>query len=164
MRWHDVPLAATLAAGGEYDITIVWQNVTTWRWWSDIGGLPYTVAGTITVRNSEANGDPTNFALINMDVYACDEALTPIDDKDPTRTPMFLATPAPNPVSSMSRLDFALEEDGPVSIVVYNVAGQRVTTLLDGQRPKGWHSVDLDSGNLASGVYFLKMQTKMKSV
>ena len=165
MRWHDIPLAADLVAAGEYDISITWQTVTLWRWWSDSVGLPYTAYGTITVRNSEAfGGGAGNTALIRMRVYGCDADLTPVEDTKPVRTPMFLATPAPNPVTSRSRLDFALEEAGPVNITVYNVAGQRVTTLLDGQRPKGWNSVDLNSSDLASGVYFIKMQTKMKSV
>ncbi|HEU4929199.1 MAG TPA: hypothetical protein VFU38_05165, partial [Candidatus Krumholzibacteria bacterium] len=151
MRWHDVPVSADFVAGGEYDISIEWQTVTTWRWWHDTSDVPYTSYGIITVRNSEAfGGGSGNTALIRMRVFGCDADLTPVEDKKPVRTPMFLATPAPNPVSSQSRLDFALEEDGPVSIVVYAVAGRRVTTLLDGQRPKGWHSVDLDSGNRAS--------------
>jgi hypothetical protein len=164
MRFHDIPVAATLGAADDYDFEIEFDFVTEWRWWDDMVGMPYTSYGVLTVRTGESFGDPDNFALLHIRMHACGELLTPVDRDDPARTPMFLATPAPNPVSAMSRLDFALEEDGPVSIVVYDVAGRRVTTLLDGQRPKGWHSVELDSGTLASGVYFLKMQTKMKSV
>ena len=165
MRWHDVPVAVEMVAGGEYDISIEWSTVNEWRWWSDTSGLPYTTHGVITVRNSEAfGGNAGNTALIHMRVHGCNEVLTPVDDDPPVRTPMFLSTPAPNPVVSLSRLNFALEEDGPVSIVVYDVAGRRVSTLLDGHRPKGWNSIDLDSSKLASGVYFLKMKTNLKSV
>jgi hypothetical protein len=67
-------------------------------------------------------------------------------------------------MSSTSRLDFALEEDGPVSIVVYDVAGRRVKTLVEGQRPRGWSSIDIDASKLASGVYFLKMQTPTQAL
>jgi hypothetical protein len=165
MRWHDVPVAVEMVAGGEYDISIEWSTVNEWRWWSDTPGLPYTAYGAITVRNSEAfGGDAGNTALIHMRVHGCNEVLTPVDDDPPARTPMFLSVPAPNPVVSSSRLNFALEEDGPVSIVVYDVAGRRVSTLLEGHRPKGWNSIDLDSSKLASGVYFLKMKTNLKSM
>jgi len=52
-----------------------------------------------------------------------------------------------------------------VSIDVYDVAGRRVSTLLDGEpQSSGWHSVDLDSSKLPSGVYFMKMQSRMKSL
>ena len=164
MRFHDVPVSAHMTAGGQYDISIEWDTVNLWRWWPDTSGLPYTSYGVITVRDGEANGGAGNTALINMRVFGCTETFTPVEDDHPQRTPMFLAVPAPNPVSSSSRLNFALEEAGPVSIVVYDVAGRRVTTLLDGQRPKGWSSIDLDSSKMASGVYFLKMQTSMKSL
>ena len=46
-----------------------------------------------------------------------------------------------------------------MSIHVYDVAGRLVSTVLQGSRPGGWSSVDINSKNLASGVYFLKMQT-----
>jgi hypothetical protein len=55
-------------------------------------------------------------------------------------------------------------EAEPVSIVVYDVAGRRVATLLEGTRPKGWSTIHLDSSKMASGVYFLKMKTSMKAV
>jgi len=163
MRWHDIPVAVTLEAGEDYDFEIAFTQVNCWRWWFDTG-LPYTSYGVLTVQTGEVEGNPGTSTLIHMRMHACGEGLTPVDDSQPGRAPMFLASPAPNPVTSMSRLDFALEEDGPVSIVVYDVAGRRVTTLFDGQRSKGWHSVDLDSGKLASGVYFIKMQTNMKAL
>jgi hypothetical protein len=164
MRYHDVPVAAELLAGTDYDIAIAWTSVTTWRWWSDTFGLPYTSYGVIQVRNGEAAGNAGNTALIHMDIYACDEVLTPVDDDPPQRTPLFLAVPAPNPISTSARLDFALEEEGPVNISVYDVAGRRVTTLLEGQRPKGWNSVDIDASKMASGVYFIKMTSKTASL
>ena len=87
---------------------------------------------------------------------------TPVDNS--SRAPVFLAAPVPNPVTGSSRLDFTMEKDGPVSIVVYDVAGRRVTTLFEGHRPKGRHSVDLDSGKLTSGLYFIKLQTSATSL
>src|SRR5262249_37295158 len=93
----------------------------------------------------------------------CNSALTPVDEA-PARTPMFMATPAPNPASDVSRLDFSLDADGPVSIRVYDVSGRLVTTVFDGTRPGGWSHVDVDSKRIASGVYFLKMQTSNGSL
>jgi Secretion system C-terminal sorting domain len=164
MRWHDIPVAAELASGVDYDIAIEFATVNEWLWWDDLGGMPYTSYGVLTVRDSENLGYAGNYALLHMRFHGCDALLTPVEYDRPARTPMFLAIPAPNPVTSSSRLDFAMEEAGPVSIVVYDVAGRRVATLLEGQRPKGWNTVQLDSSQMASGVYFLKMQTSMKAV
>lgn len=165
LRFHDVPVAVEMLLGSDYDISIEWQGVDEWRWWWDTSGVPYTINGVIQVRDGEAFGGDAGWGAVpHMRMYACDEVLTPVAYDPPARTPMFLAVPAPNPIVSSSRLDFALEEAGPVSIVIYDVAGRRVATLLEGQRPKGWSSIDIDSSNMASGVYFLKMQTKMRSL
>ena len=164
MQFYDVPVAVEMLAGQDYDISINWVNVTEWRWWSDLAGMPYTINGVITVRDGEANGGAGNFALVHMRMHSCDELATPVVD-GPQRTPFFIATPAPNPIATTARLDFSLEEAGPVTIAVYDVRGRRVATLIDDQHtPRGWHSVDLNSSGYASGVYFLKMQTTSKSL
>jgi hypothetical protein len=77
---------------------------------------------------------------------------------------MSMAAPAPNPVSDVSRLDFSLDDAGPVSIRVYDVAGRLVKTVLESSRPQGWSHTDLAATNLASGVYFLKMETRAGSL
>jgi hypothetical protein len=41
---------------------------------------------------------------------------------------------------------------------VYNTLGQKITTLLDDQKPTGLHVVDFESGEFSSGTYFYKIQ------
>jgi hypothetical protein len=167
MRWHDVPLSISLAAGQDYDFTFVWGTVNEWRYWNDLTPppVPYDAYGVMQVRDSEANGGAGNFALIHMRYNGCDATLTPVADDSPQRVPMFLATPAPNPVSGTANISFALEEAGPVTIHVYDVAGRKVATVLENAgRAAGWNQASLDSGQLPSGVYFLKMSTKLQSM
>lgn len=76
---------------------------------------------------------------------------------------------APNPVTSGSIVSFGLENKSTVRADVYNLGGQRVTTLIDGNMEKGTHSINWggndDSGNqLPGGVYFVKLQTSRASV
>jgi flagellar hook assembly protein FlgD len=40
---------------------------------------------------------------------------------------------------------------------VYNIMGQRVTTLVDGHLQEGWHTVSWDGRNSPSGMYFYRM-------
>ncbi len=63
----------------------------------------------------------------------------------------------PNPFNPTTQIRFALPEDSHVTLVVFNGAGQKVATLIDDNAPAGFHTVDLDAGNLASGVYFYKI-------
>ena len=48
---------------------------------------------------------------------------------------------------------------------MYDVAGRRVAVLLSGEtRPEGPGLVELNASDLAAGVYFVKMKSRMKSV
>ncbi|HKW13741.1 MAG TPA: T9SS type A sorting domain-containing protein, partial [Candidatus Krumholzibacteria bacterium] len=163
MRWHDIPLAATLQSGADYDIAIEYQLVNQVRYWGDLMGLPYTSYGVVQVRDAESIGNAAGSALIDLRLHMCNETLTPVTER-PARTPMFMAAPAPNPVSDVSRVDFSLDDAGPVSIRVYDVTGRLVNTVLESSRPQGWSHTDLAATNLPSGVYFLKMETRAGSL
>jgi len=52
-----------------------------------------------------------------------------------------LAQNAPNPFGSNTRIDFVLAEPGAVDLVVYNIAGRRIATLVHGRMDAGPHSV-----------------------
>jgi hypothetical protein len=43
-------------------------------------------------------------------------------------------------------------------IEVYNIAGQKIQTLLNGKMPAGSHQVEFNAQNLSSGIYFYKIQ------
>ena len=77
----------------------------------------------------------------------------------------------PNPFNANTTIKYSLPNDGKVTIVVYNIIGQRVITLVDGVQTAGYHTVIWDgknaSGNsIASGVYFYMIkfenQTQIK--
>ena len=48
---------------------------------------------------------------------------------------------------------------GRVSLVVYDVMGRKVATLLDGSLPAGRHDIAFDGSSLASGVYLYRLLT-----
>jgi hypothetical protein len=52
-----------------------------------------------------------------------------------------LAQNVPNPFGSNTRIDFVLSEPGAVDLVVYNIAGRRIATLVQGRLEAGPHSV-----------------------
>jgi hypothetical protein len=165
LRWHDVPVAASLVASGEYDIEIDIGQVDEWHAWSDASGLPYDAYGVMRVRDGEQGGSAGNVYLLHIRYNGCNPTATAVADNGPERAPMYLAPPAPNPISNSAKITFGLERNEAVTITVYDVAGRRVATLVDGERrPMGLNTVDLDAGNLPSGVYFVKLSTKLKSM
>ncbi|ARA95137.1 hypothetical protein AWN76_013165 [Rhodothermaceae bacterium RA] len=65
----------------------------------------------------------------------------------------------PNPFNPQTTIRFALPEDGPVTLEVYEVIGRRVAMLLRNEPLKaGWHAVPFDARRLASGVYVYRLR------
>lgn len=70
----------------------------------------------------------------------------------------------PNPFNPVTNIKFSLKEAAPVSIDIYNVAGQKVKTLVNGKAKAGanqvtWNGTDNNGKKVASGVYFYRMSS-----
>jgi hypothetical protein len=131
--------------------------------WLDSPGLPYDAYGTIRVREGSQDG-ATYTQIPNLRICACNVTATPVVD-GPGRVPMFLEPPAPNPASGLVRFGYAIDEAGPAEISVYDVAGRRVAEVFAAESARmGAARVDFDGSKLASGVYFVKLTTRTKSV
>ena len=64
----------------------------------------------------------------------------------------------PNPFNPSTSLDIELSYESNVSIAVYNVMGQMVSVLHDGNMSAGMHSITWDASDLASGMYIIKAE------
>lgn len=72
---------------------------------------------------------------------------------------------APNPFNPVATVTYGAPRAGRVELAVYNIAGQRVRTLVDGPVEAGFHTAvwdgrDNDGRSVASGVYFCRMQAE----
>jgi flagellar hook assembly protein FlgD len=69
----------------------------------------------------------------------------------------------PNPFNPSTTISFSVAQDNsPVSIEIYNIKGQKISSLLNSQLPKGNHSIVWDGKDemnrtVSSGVYFIRM-------
>ncbi len=65
----------------------------------------------------------------------------------------------PNPFNPSTTLQFSLPEASQVRLEIFNLLGQKVSTLVAGDKLQaGWHSVQFDASNLSSGVYIYRIQ------
>ncbi|MCD4746631.1 MAG: FG-GAP-like repeat-containing protein [Bacteroidales bacterium] len=73
----------------------------------------------------------------------------------------------PNPFSSSTVIDYQVKFSGKVVLIIYNMTGQEIRTLVNKNQPAGRHSVVWDgtddSGEtVGSGIYFYKLKTRDK--
>ena len=69
----------------------------------------------------------------------------------------------PNPFNPSTQIEFALPEATHVRLVVYDLLGRVVKTLVSGDMPAGRHRVTFDAGQVASGTYFYRLVTPKKT-
>ena len=76
----------------------------------------------------------------------------------------------PNPFNPITTIRYDLSEDGPVSIIIYDLMGREIKTLVKQVSAPGRYSVNWNGRNqfgkqIASGMYFYRMETpKFQSV
>jgi hypothetical protein len=69
-----------------------------------------------------------------------------------------LAQNYPNPFNPSTAIKFNIPEAGNVKLVVYNLLGQEVNTLVNEFKSAGSYTINFDATNLTSGVYLYKIE------
>jgi hypothetical protein len=69
----------------------------------------------------------------------------------------------PNPFNPSTIISYALPERANVEVTIFNILGQKVTTLIRKSQPAGeytavWNGVDVSGQPVASGIYFYRVQ------
>jgi hypothetical protein len=126
------------APGGEYRFTAyvgTSPSVIT-----DFSSFTFTKLDTI-----ETGGDPT-FGCRNHRMEATTLPLS-----------YSLSQNRPNPFNISTTIRYTLREPGLTRLEVFNLLGEKVATLVDGQEEAGEKSVTWEADHLSSGIYFYRL-------
>ncbi len=63
----------------------------------------------------------------------------------------------PNPFNPSTIISYQLSGSGHLKIVIYNILGDEIRTLVNENKPAGTYSVKFDGANLSSGIYFYRI-------
>ncbi len=70
------------------------------------------------------------------------------------------SSPYPNPFNPVTRLEFSLADDGPVSLDIYDLKGRLVEALYsNAYMTSGLYGMNWNAADLASGVYIARLVT-----
>lgn len=64
----------------------------------------------------------------------------------------------PNPFNPTTKISFELPKAGNVRLVVYDLLGREVASLLNDYKSAGRYSVEFNASNFASGVYLYRLE------
>lgn len=69
----------------------------------------------------------------------------------------------PNPFNPSTTIRFSMKHADHVVLKMFNIAGQEVVTLLDGQSNSGNHAVQFNANDFGSGTYFYSLTVGKQS-
>ncbi|NQU67978.1 MAG: T9SS type A sorting domain-containing protein [Candidatus Marinimicrobia bacterium] len=139
----------TLSHGDDFSITLT----------SDAYIAEYVTSENITkliIINPESNilFTTTGYYEVTEVLAATIEGM--IETSLSTPSEFALSAAYPNPFNPKTTMLLELPKDGFISVKVYNVVGQVVDVLVDGNMTAGYHSVTWTATNVPSGMYFIR--------
>ena len=113
------------------------------------------------VRASNANGKYSNYSKIATFTI---KSITAVTNKNNSVPKEFAVSQNyPNPFNPSTVINYALPKSSLVTIKIYNILGQEVKTLINGQRQPGYYTVQWNGDNnsgrtVASGMYIYRVE------
>ena len=119
--------------------------------------IPQNVLHLIGLPNSRTDGDYITARDLNDFETPSDIAI----DAGQSSLPQVFALHQnyPNPFNPSTAISYQLPEASEVQLIIYNLLGQKVTTLVGERQPAGHYTLQWDASGMVSGVYLYKLQT-----
>ena len=65
----------------------------------------------------------------------------------------------PNPFNPITSIEYSLPENADIELIVYNIHGRHIQTLVQGLQTAGYHSINWNASNYPSGVYLIRLES-----
>jgi len=116
--------------------------------------------GTDTIYANVVRGYSGAWAYAPNYCFNVELASGVINNETPVR--FGLAQNFPNPFNPITKINYSIEKAGSVTLKVYDVKGNEISSLVSSNKSAGSYSVDFNGENLSSGIYFYKLESAEK--
>ncbi len=119
-----------------------------------------TSVSFLTSRSAIATGEGGTILRLTLD-----EPLSVGDTKQeqlPEKVELFQNYP--NPFNPSTIIRFSLPSASEIKLVVFDILGREIHTLVNGHQQAGYHSIEWKPESLSSGIYFYQLQTPTSSI
>lgn len=123
------------------------------------GGLGDNNLNSITELRRNIKGAVLAYNILVSDISSGEFNLPAISRPQFTLLPeqYILFQNYPNPFNSTTVIKYELPDDAHVKLVIYDILGRVVKTLVDEEKEAGIYKVNFNADNLPSGIYFGKI-------
>jgi len=116
-----------------------------------------------SISYNTGNGDAiiawNDFAGATYSIWFDSESWTGVAERPGQEVSPLAIGLAPNPAKSAARLSFTIQTEGRVTVSLYDAAGRLVENLLSETRAAGTYSTAIETGDIAAGIYFVRVET-----
>lgn len=121
-------------------------------------GSDLSNAGTVALRHGSVSNRP-RLIIDGIRISTNWGGVTAVKNISTTNVNSFhLSQNYPNPFNPLTKINFSIPTGGSVSLKVYNLLSQEISSLVDKQLNRGLYEVEFDGSGLNSGVYFYALQ------
>jgi hypothetical protein len=93
-----------------------------------------------------------------------DETVLAVEDETIGVSKFELNQNYPNPFNPVTNIKYSVAEFGRITLKVYDLLGKEVASLVNEEKHPGSYSVIFNASNLASGIYFYRLQAGGQSL
>lgn len=151
--------AASFKFGVSYNRIIINQDSTYWfRGWNGSGPGSYTSSDslglddTVTISVTNPIVEIIRWSLNNPSPVG----ITSIGSEIPSKFALYQNYP--NPFNPETGIRFDVSKAGLVKVIVYDLLGRQVETLVNEVQQPGKYEIKYNAGHLASGIYYYRIE------
>jgi hypothetical protein len=158
---HGNPVKALVTiTGHDADNSSIYSDSATGSYFRMIAPGTYSVSFTAdsfltqTVNNITVKKDSASILNIQLD-----PKLSAVNSA-PSSTPAqySLSQNYPNPFNPSTTINYQIPQSGKVSLIVYDILGREVASLVNGFKSAGSYTITFNSSSLPSGIYFYQLK------
>ena len=182
------PITLTFYSSQEFDFLVTQDSEEIWRWSCGQIFLTFVWIRTINPGDSSqalyswdmtdnlgdlissGNYEATGFFACSYNTpVSVNFEYTPVDvDNEIIVNSESILSNYPNPFNPTTKISYQLPADSEVELIIYNIKGQKVKTLVDEVLPAGEHSIiwdgrDYNGNRVGSGIYLYKLNVNGKT-
>jgi D-alanyl-D-alanine carboxypeptidase len=120
-------------------------------------GIDTTEKFIISVLINKTPSDPINF-IVPLDNIILDHIITGINNPGISLPAEYsLSQNYPNPFNPSTKIRYTLKEEGNVKLLIYDIKGELISTLVNERQQSGSYEVDFTlPANISTGVYIYR--------